>query len=221
MAAGAPDPGWPLESDVRKVTEDFGNLRNFEKDKRHAAEDLPAERGDLVLATEPGRVVRFQTFNGPNAHAVLVETDSGIVINFGEVEPDSWDEFGLSRGSRVEQGQPIARIGVNPTHKDGTPGGTMLHFETYTPGTTLTKRWYGVDTPPPELLDPTDYLRRAADGPYIIVPKPQPDPLEPEQTPTPIPSPSPSPRPTAGGGWLVALGLLGVAAALDLKAARG
>ena len=43
-------------------------------------------------------------------------------------------------------------------------GSHMLHFETYTCCPTKNESWYRGSKAPPHVLDPTDYLLRAASG---------------------------------------------------------
>lgn len=199
MAQGSPTPLWPLVHD-RLPTESVRDARQFgarRGDKKyHAGIDLAADRGTLVVAPETATVIGSQGFNGPNAHALLLETDSGMVILLGEVEPGSWDEFGLRRGSRVGVGYPVARVGINPE------GGTMLHLETYRPGTRQNHKWFVDKPPPPELLDPTDYIARASRWWTHY-------PLHPSAIPPKVaPAPAPAPADTSGG--LILVGLLAV-----------
>lgn len=207
LAAGDPAPVWPL-LDLRPRFAPDSFMRSRGGGKRlHAGIDLPAPRGTVVVAPESGRILKPQTFNGPHAHALLVVADStGIVINLGEVEPGSWDEFGIGKGSPVFQGQPVARVGINPG------GGEMLHFETYRPGTRKTSSWSVGQPAPPELLDPTDYILRAAARPvtsdgvmYGPAPPPGPSPAPaPSPAPSPWPSPAPAPSPaSSSSSWLV------------------
>jgi Peptidase family M23 len=152
-AEGAQSPVWPLpDVTLRRWT--FGASRGGGS-RRHAGVDLYARRGSVVLAPEAGEIVATQRFNGPNAVALLIQTDTGPVILLGEVEPRSWQQFGLSRGSRVDAGQPVATVGINPG------GSQMLHLEMYRDGTRKNHRWYAGQEAPDELLDPTGYLQSA------------------------------------------------------------
>ena len=153
MATGAMSPVWPLP-DVTRKRWTFGASRAKGK-RRHAGIDLYALRGSVVLAPEAGTIVATQRFNGPLAHAILLQTDSGVVILFGEVEPNSWRKYGLVKGSRVERGAPVADVGINPG------GDQMLHLETYVAGTRKNQRWFTGKQPPAALLNPTRYLKSA------------------------------------------------------------
>lgn len=176
------DPRWPLTAksdpklrvsyeDVRglfhgKYGRHMGATRtstnaNGESYKRvHVGVDLFAGDGDVVLATEPGTVLAaLPYYKGTGALYVL--TDSGIVVNYGELKMGSWKEFGIKAGQSVETGQRIARVGVS------NDGSHMLHVETFRPETTVDEirrgdlRWIAGDDPPPNVLDPTRYLVRA------------------------------------------------------------
>jgi lysozyme len=142
--------------------------------RNHAGIDLFAAYGDPILACEGGVIVAFYHFyKGTNA--LLVQHDSGTVINYGEVDPRSLDLRGLRIGSRVEAGQSIAQVGRM------TGGSSMLHFETYAKGTTRSRSWWRKDPPPAELRDPTRYLLALAGGAAAPVAPPTPPP------PTPAP----------------------------------
>lgn len=152
-------PAWPVLKVAKVVYTKGGKAFAASRSaglRHHAGIDILAPRGAVVVATEDGQIVATQRFNGPNAHAILLQTNSGPVILYGEVEPGSWREFGLKIGAWVKKGQPIARVGINPG------GSTMLHFEAYKRGTTTNHRWYQNQNPPPQLLDPTNYLSAAA-----------------------------------------------------------
>lgn len=162
-ARGDASPAWPLpQVEPRRVYthggKAFGASRAAGK-RNHAGVDILSPRYALVVAPEAGAIVATQGFNGPNAHAILIQTDSGPVILLGEVEPDSWREFGLSIGSRVAKGSPVARVGINPG------GSTMLHYEMYRQGTRRNYSWPASAAAPAALLDPTAYLSLAAGSP--------------------------------------------------------
>ncbi len=120
----------------------------------HAGIDLYADPGDLVVAPETGTIVRRQTFYAGTG-AILVETDSGVVLLLGETKMGGSTEFGVDTGSRVKAGQPLTRVGRSNT------GSHMLHVETYTSGTIKNQPWYKSKGRPSNLLDPSDYFLRA------------------------------------------------------------
>jgi hypothetical protein len=181
FAAGANRPRWPIQTtdkrklqvsyqDVRKLWHGrwgrhFGASRKGKKGPRiHAGVDLFADPGDVVLAVEDGEILAALPFY-EGTGAVYQKTDSGIVINYGEIERGSWTEFGIPNGietgHRVKVGDPIGRIGLSDT------GSHMLHIETYASDVTLDEirggdlQWPAGTEPPVHLLDPTRYLVRA------------------------------------------------------------
>jgi murein DD-endopeptidase MepM/ murein hydrolase activator NlpD len=119
--------------------------------RHHVAIDLFAEHRDEVVACEDGTVVSFYDFYpssaGERTYALFVE-HSGCVINYGEVKSSAPQEYGWQIGARVQAGQPIARVSTT----------NMLHFETYTLGTTVNQRWRPGQPRPRALLNPTAYL---------------------------------------------------------------
>ncbi len=157
MATGVSSPVWPLP-DVTRRRWTFGAPRRSKKgpDRRHAGVDLYAPQGSVILAPEAGIIVAKQRFVWDDRFdAFVFQTDSGPAILFGEVQPGSWGNFGHSIGSRVAAGMPIARVGINPG------GDQMLHLEMYTRGTRRNSKWFAGQAPPPNLLDPTSYLKTA------------------------------------------------------------
>ena len=164
FAEGASNPAWPLISKKNKIVSykktdgkyvgtagySFGRPRS-NGERIHVGIDLWANDNDIVVATESGTIVGIQGFLGP-VKAMLVQGDSGLVQLYGEIEDGSWNEFGLKKGSRVERKQPIARIGKN------SAGTQMLHFETYTEGTTKNITLKKGAEPDSRILNPTKYL---------------------------------------------------------------
>jgi len=167
FAQGGACPIWPLSSrrerivSYRSVTGSaIGNwARRFgaDRDSRyHAGIDLYANVGDPVLAMEKGTVTAMRTFFH-GAWSLYLCTDSGITINYGEIARNSWRDYGISPGSRVETGQPLAKIALM------SGGSYMLHFETYAGCVTRNYPWYKSRGAPSALLNPTKYLLRARD----------------------------------------------------------
>lgn len=160
-AVGDPSPTWPLVHASRRITDDVGACRPFNACKsgrgtrHHAGEDLPAPRLTMVRAPESGVVVVVDPSWYEGTGLLLLQTDTGIVLNLGEIEPGSEREFGIVEGSRVVKGQGVARVGWHD----------MLHFEAYVDGTRATSQWRLGTAPPATLLDPVPYLRLAASTP--------------------------------------------------------
>jgi murein DD-endopeptidase MepM/ murein hydrolase activator NlpD len=120
----------------------------------HVGVDLWGDDGDIIIACEDGEIVNHYPFYH-GVHALFVQCDSGLVINYGEVRASSWKEFGLDIGASVKAGEPIARVGR--MNKD-----SMCHFETYREGTKANMRYFMGHEPPEALLDPTLYLLHLA-----------------------------------------------------------
>ncbi len=120
----------------------------------HVGVDLWGEHKDLIVACDDGTVVSATRNWHHGAGKIMVEHDS-CVVNYGEVENDSWEEFGLKVGSTVNAGDSIARVGKMNTD-------SMCHFETYTSGTTRTYQWMIGKSKPGNLLNPTAFLLQLA-----------------------------------------------------------
>jgi hypothetical protein len=139
--------------------------------RRHAGIDLFARKGDVVVAPEDGRVLAILPFHSGTWAVYLRTILDDRVINLGEVEKLSWREFGITPGQVVQEGQALARIGVQ------NKGSTMLHVETYAVDgidddvilaaiRARTLSW-PADAPAPEWLrDPSAYLLTAARRTY-------------------------------------------------------
>lgn len=185
FAAGGARPVWPLDThdddklrvsyeDVRgkwhgKWGREFGAKRTTTLDdgtsyrRVHVGVDLFADPGDVVVAPEDGDVIAALPFY-KGTGAVYVLTDSGIIVNLGEVAEGSWTKYGIPTGvdrTRVRAGDPVAKVGKSDD------GSHMLHVETYRSDTTTDEirqgkmRWKVGDDPPAKILDPTRYLVRA------------------------------------------------------------
>lgn len=190
MARGGPRPQWPIRTDREQKVVVSYQAQDTPEGKRvfrgrwgnhfgagrkgddggkqfHAGIDLPAEDGDVVQAMEDGEVLATLPFHH-GSYAVYVKNDSGIIVNYGEVEKNSWWDFGIQSGvktgQRVKAGQPIARIGVMEE------GSSMLHLETFKGDTDIEDirkgemQWEPDKPAPDKLLDPSRYLVRAQHG---------------------------------------------------------
>ena len=155
---GGSSPIWPLAHNDPKVATSGGKSIGASRpnDRQHAGVDIIVKEGAIAVATESGKIVATNNWAGPDAKSLLLETDSGVVVNYGAVAPGSWKEFGVGKGTRVTAGQPIARVGRYPG------GSAMLHLELYTSGTTKNEQWQHGEAPPDNLLNPTSYLQRAS-----------------------------------------------------------
>ena len=150
--------------------------------RTHAGIDLFGKHRDTVLAITSGQIVSFYYFYR-STFALFVD-HGDFVVNYGEVEGESLEAFGLKtprfkpgpgkpmltvdsrgasqyvvlakQGSQVGAGQPIARVGKMFRS-------SMLHIEFYAPGTLYNKQWTTPSGPPPsELKDGTEFMRTIA-----------------------------------------------------------
>jgi murein DD-endopeptidase MepM/ murein hydrolase activator NlpD len=149
-----PGPNTRLVSYHPSPDKTIGNIgRCFFDDRpgrHHVGVDLFAEEGDPVVACADGKIVSFYKFynsKGRDTFALVIAHD-GVVINYGEVAPDSLQEFGLKIGDSVKAGQTVGRIGATG----------MLHFETYEPGTKQNTPWMDGQPRPLSLQNPTQLL---------------------------------------------------------------
>lgn len=134
----------------------FGASRDAGR-RFHVGIDVFGQRGDPIFACEAGTLVNFYPFYR-GTYALFVQNDSGLVINYGEVERESLTRLGLKIGAHVAAGTQIAYVGQMRES-------AMLHFEMYAHGTHQNKRWMNGEQRPAGLLDPTQYLLRlAAEG---------------------------------------------------------
>ncbi len=178
FAVGGDRPIWPIDTNARRKLQvsyqdvrgkwhgrwgrEFGASRRSKsgRKRRHVAVDLFADPGDVVVATEPGEVLAALPFY-KGTGALYLLTDSGIIINYGELERNSWRKFGATAGTRVQAGDELGRVGL------AHGGSHMLHLEIYEPDVTIEDirkgkmQWYKGEPPPEGMLDPTRYLVRA------------------------------------------------------------
>ncbi|MEY4507922.1 MAG: hypothetical protein RLZZ450_44 [Pseudomonadota bacterium] len=169
--APAPGPGsfWPIITSHRtgrsvSFLADDGTTvgqagRRFFADRtsgnrHHAGVDLFANLDDRVVAIEDGQIVSFFGFCCGEHHTTfaLLIAHAQLVVNYGELAPDSLSRAGLRIGSRVRAGDLVGFVGRNPE------GSSMLHLETYVPGTQANARWPRGAAAPASLFNPTSYL---------------------------------------------------------------
>lgn len=120
----------------------------------HVGIDLFGRFGDPVFAIEDGEILRIYPFccGANKTSAALFVQHTNVVVNYGEVNPNSLSALRLRPGARVSAGQQIGTVGRNPG------GSSMIHFETYAPGTRVNKRWMRGAARPQALLNPTRAL---------------------------------------------------------------
>lgn len=176
FAIGSATPIWPIRSGhPRRLDVSYKDVRDKWHGKwgrhfraprgsrYHSGVDLFANDKDLVVAMEDGKIVAILPFYHGN-WAIYQLTDSGLLINYGEIANKSWMPFRLQLNQRVTQGQAIARL--EPMQED-----VMLHFEAYDPGDDVKEtiqrirrggmQWHKDKGTPKGLLDPTRYLLAA------------------------------------------------------------
>jgi murein DD-endopeptidase MepM/ murein hydrolase activator NlpD len=108
------------------------------------------------VACESGTIIQWKLFY-VGVYKLMVQCDSGVVINYGEVDASSLKKFNLQPGGRVVAGQPIAVAG-KMLHD------SMLHFEMYpqgTPDSISYKKSLG-EKHLKNYLNPTQYLLNLA-----------------------------------------------------------
>lgn len=172
QARGISDPVWPVAT--RHPNDELVSYKDVSgayhgswarrfgaprAGRNHAGMDLYAYYGDPVLAMGDGVVTSMQPFH-LGSWSIFVD-HGGTVLMYGEIAPNSWREFGVTIGTAVTKGYPIARVACMDW-QSGRCESHMLHIEAYRPGTKKNKRWYGGRSPPVALLDPTRLLLLAS-----------------------------------------------------------
>lgn len=171
-------PYWPVvtaRADWNTISSqpDCVRLRCFEAprpvsrldnpERHHAGVDLYANPGDAVIAVEDGTIIGFYPFlraaTGEMSYAILV-AHAGYVANYGEVRENSLRARGLEIGARVRAGQEIASVSDT----------SMLHFETYQPGTRRNYSWRYDEQRPAAVIDPTPRLQTLAQSGQRLLP---------------------------------------------------
>lgn len=193
-AIAGPAPLWPVPGYKNFSLSSFGGDRPFHPphDRYHAGVDIHCPRGTPVVAMEDGKIVAIQGWRSKKGRperttkAILLQLDTGPVIVYGALIPDSWQAFGLGVGSRVARGQTLGLVGTYPE------GDEMAHMEARAKGTRVVHAWYIADGVPADLLNITPLLQLARKGKGQAPTPPG---------PSPQPSPAPSP-PMTFATWL-------------------
>lgn len=179
-AVGGPSPAWPVPGYTKFSASSFGGDRPFHPPhtRYHAGVDIHCPRGTPVVAMEDGKIAAIQGwrsrkgFPERTTKAILLQLDSGPVIVYGALIPDSWKAYGLGIGSRVARGDVLGLVGTYPM------GDEMAHLEARRKGTRMVRAWYISDGIPPDLLNITPFLQlaRKAKGQAPGPPAPRPVP---------------------------------------------
>lgn len=143
----------------------FGFVR---KHHVHEGVDLYVPEGTPIYACERGIFRGFHQFTGPEVgspwwqttFSAVVELEDGSACLYGEIAPAA---FNLPDGYPIGEGNLLGWAIPVLTKDKGRPG-TMLHFERYVSPTPNAAEWKPGEAQPENLLDPTEYLIRAAKG---------------------------------------------------------
>lgn len=165
-AIAGPAPVWPVPGYTKFSLSSFGGDRPFHPPhtRYHAGVDIHCPRGTPVVAMEDGKIVAIQGWRSKKGRperltkAILLELDSGPVIVYGALIPDSWKAYGLGVGSRVARGDTLGLVGTYPE------GDEMAHLEARRKGTRRVHAWYIEDGVPADLLNITPLLQLARKG---------------------------------------------------------
>lgn len=141
----------------------FGFVR---KHHVHEGVDLYVPEGTPIYACEEGIFRGFYQFTGAEVgspwwqktYSALIELPDGSAALYGEIAPAA---FNIPDGYPIGEGNLLGWAIPVLTKDKGRPM-TMLHFERYAAPTPNAAEWKPGESQPDNLLDPTDYLIRAA-----------------------------------------------------------
>ncbi len=161
MARGATEPAWPIDPvKPRFATWSFGGGRPFNCkagscDRWHAGIDLLCKANDIVVTPELCTIEAVDRGWSKGSKAVFARTATGLFLVFGGTKKGSGDEWNVKEGDELPKGSPIGRV-------LGSYG--MVHFETYEDDAyrMTNSRWYVGEPPPEGILNPLNYIQRAA-----------------------------------------------------------
>jgi len=140
----------------------FGAARpsqGWASNRYHLGTDVIARGGDIVIAPEDAVVGSINDFYA-GTEALLLHLENGNTLILGEINPNSYDEFGIKAGDTVLRGQPVARVG---TFSSGQQlDYDMLHVELWKGHRSGSGNWYDGSPPPVDVLNPALYLVKAA-----------------------------------------------------------
>ena len=91
--------------------------------RKHAGCDLIAPQGTEILAMANGEIIRGPYYFYEGTYALEIRHANGMIVRYGEISQKV--PIGIKEGTRVSQGQVIARVGRLNS------GSHMLHLEMY------------------------------------------------------------------------------------------
>jgi len=115
-----PALGWLSSSMGRRVDPVTGG------DDFHAGLDIAGDKGQPVFATAAG-VVRSANYQGNYGNLVVIDHGYGLETRYGHLQ-----SFGVTKGSKVQRGEVIGRLGAT-----GRATGSHLHYEVLANGNLL------------------------------------------------------------------------------------
>lgn len=158
MALGDPNPRWPLLESAPKFSADsFASGRPFDCEAREcecwsAGIELVCQVGDTVLLPEACTIEAVEEKWSSDTTAVFATTADGeLFLVFAGLTPGSSNQY-------ITPGPAPKGTVIGHAH------GTSLHFETYVADhfTVANEVWYASEPPPLSLLNPLNYIQRAA-----------------------------------------------------------
>ncbi len=161
MAQGDPEPVWLLQGIKPRFADwSFAGGRPFNCpmgacERWHCGIDaIGARQGTVVVVPERCEIEAVDRGWSKGSKAVFARTETGLFLVFGGTIRGSGIEWGIAKGQVIDKGRPIGRV-------LGSYG--MIHFETYVDSVRASNsRWYVGEEPPVGLLNPLNYLQRAA-----------------------------------------------------------
>ena len=175
---------WPVPDSYPVILpekEAPGSFWKYRRDRHHCGVDVYAPVGSKVITVESGTVIKSGIFTSPDlvpywntTYFILVKHLSGLVSKYAEM-----GNIVVADGEILEAGQRIGYVGevldldkvtskspsyIQELKKNGHR--SMLHFELYQGYPVDNEEYLGGNifngSKPSNLLDPTDYLKDAA-----------------------------------------------------------
>lgn len=109
---------WPVDSNIRIITSDYGWRKLWGYDDYHIGIDIGAAGGKNIYAAASGTVVKA-TYNSSYGYYVLIDHGNTLSTLYAHAS-----KLLVSVGQKVERGEVIALVGTT-----GNSSGNHLHFE--------------------------------------------------------------------------------------------